>query len=90
VAPVPAPEPAPIARPEPVAPPPAPVVTIPVHVNATPWATIAVDGIDLGETPIAGVPLVPGSHKFVARMPDGRVIERTVEIDEKRRHVSFE
>jgi type II secretory pathway predicted ATPase ExeA len=93
-------EPDPVAEPRPVAPseplPPAAVAPtvdlkpVPVHVNATPWATIAVDGVDLGETPIAGVPLVPGTHRFTARMPDGRVVERTVEIDAKRRHVSFE
>jgi len=67
-----------------------PVTPIPVHINATPWATIEVDGVELGETPIAGVPLVPGSHVFKARMPDGRVIERTVQIGAETRYVTFE
>ncbi len=63
---------------------------IPVHINASPWATVEVDGIDMGETPIAGVPLLPGPHAFKARMPDGRVIERTIQISAETRHVTFE
>ncbi|HTF33740.1 MAG TPA: AAA family ATPase [Myxococcota bacterium] len=67
-----------------------PVAPIPVHINATPWATIEVDGVEVGETPIAGVPLAPGNHVFRARMPNGRVIERTVQIGAGTRHVTFE
>ncbi|HBZ68823.1 MAG TPA: hypothetical protein DEP35_03365 [Deltaproteobacteria bacterium] len=67
-----------------------PVAPIPVHINATPWATIEVDGVDVGETPIAGVPLVPGNHVFKARMPDGRVVEKTVQIGAGTRYVTFE
>jgi hypothetical protein len=62
---------------------------IPVDINATPWATIEVDGVDLGETPIARAPLAPGSHVFRARMPDGHVIERTVQITPETRYVTF-
>ncbi len=61
-----------------------------VQINASPWATIEVDGIDLGATPLANIPLFAGEHSFRARMPDGRVIERRVEIDAKRRFISFE
>ena len=63
---------------------------IPVHINATPWATIEVDGRQLGETPIAGVPLVPGNHVFKARMPDGRILEKTVQIGAETRYVTFQ
>jgi hypothetical protein len=61
-----------------------------VQINASPWANIEVDGIDLGVTPLANIPLFAGEHSFRARMPDGRVIERTVEIDAERRFISFE
>ncbi|MCH8084058.1 MAG: hypothetical protein IH885_07465 [Myxococcales bacterium] len=61
-----------------------------VQINASPWANIEVDGIDLGATPLANIPLFAGEHSFRARMPDGRVIERRVEIDAERRFISFE
>ena len=61
-----------------------------VQINASPWANIEVDGIDLGATPLANIPLFAGAHWFRVRMPDGRVIERTIEIDAKKRFVSFE
>jgi type II secretory pathway predicted ATPase ExeA len=67
-----------------------PAVSFPVQINAMPWATIEIDGQDFGETPLAGVPLPGGSHSFRARMPDGRVIERVVEIDADNRFVVFE
>ena len=66
------------------------VAPIPVHINASPWAMVEVDGIDMGETPIAGVPLLPGPHHFKAKLPDGRVVERTVEIGPETRHVTFD
>jgi hypothetical protein len=61
-----------------------------VQINASPWANVEVDGIDLGVTPLANIPLFAGTHSFRARMPDGRVIERTIEIDAERRFISFE
>jgi MSHA biogenesis protein MshM len=64
--------------------------TLPVNVNAVPWARIEVDGIEVGETPLAGVPLRPGPHTFRAELPDGRVVERRVVIDDAHRHVAFE
>jgi hypothetical protein len=48
-------------------------------VNAEPWASIEVDGRPVGETPIGEIRVSPGSHRVSARMPDGRVIERSVE-----------
>ena len=35
----------------------------------------------LGETPLAGVLLSPGPHRFRATLPDGRVIDREVVVD---------
>jgi hypothetical protein len=61
-----------------------------VQINASPWASVEVDGIDIGVTPLANIPLLAGPHSFRARMPDGRVIERTIEIDAERRFISFE
>jgi hypothetical protein len=61
-----------------------------VQINATPWANVEVDGIDLGATPLANIPLLGGAHFFRVRMPDGRVIERSIEIDAERRFISFE
>jgi hypothetical protein len=78
-------EPEPPALGSPVA-----AVSFPVQVNATPWATIEIDGRDFGETPLAGIPLPAGPHSFRARMPDGRVVERVVEIDAENRFVVFE
>jgi len=59
-------------------------------VNATPWAWVTVDGIDLGETPLSGVLLRAGDHEFTARMPDGRVVKRTVRVDADNRFVGFD
>jgi type II secretory pathway predicted ATPase ExeA len=61
-----------------------------VQINASPWANVEVDGIDLGATPLANIPLFRGEHSFRVKMPDGRVIDRIVEIDAERRFVSFE
>jgi len=61
-----------------------------VQINASPWANVEVDGIDLGPTPLANIPLFAGAHSFRVKLPDGRVIERTIEIDAERRFISFE
>jgi hypothetical protein len=60
-----------------------------VHVNAKPWAHIAIDGSDTGDTPLGNLPIAPGLHRFRAELPDGRVIERVVLIDAENRRVSF-
>jgi hypothetical protein len=86
-APVPAPAPAPAAEPTTA---PAASEPIAVHVNATPWATIRVDGVEAGVTPLAGLKLTPGVHVFEALFPDGRVVERRVEIDATNRFVAFQ
>lgn len=66
---------------------PAPVVA--VNINARPWAHIEVDGREVGLTPLADLPLSPGEHRFRARLPDGRVVERTASIDRYRNRVLF-
>ncbi len=68
----------------------APAGTLAVNVNASPWARIEIDGVDVGETPLAGIPLRPGPHTFRAQLPDGRLVERTLEIDAQHRHVVFD
>lgn len=68
----------------------APIEPVAVSVNAVPWAEIEVDGIVVGVTPLANLPLVPGPHVVRARMPDGRTLERRVEIGPETRHLSFE
>ena len=60
-----------------------------ISFNADPWAHIEIDGAAVGETPIAALMLAPGSHRVVARMSDGRVLERTVEIDASNRRIVF-
>jgi hypothetical protein len=59
-------------------------------VNARPWALIQVDGVDLGPTPISGIPLLAGKHHFRARMPDGRMVDREVDVSDSNRFVVFE
>jgi hypothetical protein len=41
-----------------------------VHVNATPWADISIDGQSFGQTPIGNLKLTIGSHDVVFRHPD--------------------
>jgi hypothetical protein len=65
------------------------VPTVRVSLNAQPWAHIAVDGRDVGVTPMADVELTEGLHRFRARFPDGRVMERTLRVDSVRDHLSF-
>jgi len=50
-----------------------------LSVNARPWAAIRLDGTPVGETPLGELRVEPGSHVVSAHLPDGRVVERTVE-----------
>jgi hypothetical protein len=50
-----------------------------LSVNAKPWASIRLDGTEVGETPLGELRLTPGSHVVSATLPDGRVVERRVE-----------
>jgi hypothetical protein len=78
----------PEAEPE-TAPVPAAPEPVLVAVNAHPWATIWIDGQEMGETPLAGIPVLPGPHVVAALMPDGRRIEREVVINDDNRHLRF-
>jgi hypothetical protein len=40
-----------------------------VSINALPWATVTLDGRDLGTTPIANVDVPLGNHDVVLRHP---------------------
>lgn len=60
-----------------------------VSINAEPWAVIEIDGRPAGETPTAGIRLLPGRHRFAARMPDGRTDERVVDVDASNRRIVF-
>lgn len=62
---------------------------IPVNVNADPWAYVELDGRSIGTTPLADVPMEAGSHRVVARFPDGLVVARTVEVDAYSRYFRF-
>ena len=92
----PQPEARPPAEPtEPVAPTPDPapatagVPTFPVSVNAQPWAIIEIDGVEIGETPLANVPVAAGRRRFRARMPDGSVMQRTIDVNAETERVVF-
>ena len=69
--------------------PPAPQPVL-IAINAIPWAVIEIDGEEIGETPLARIPLLPGRHRFVARFPDGRVVVRDAEVDAEHRRFVFE
>ncbi len=64
-------------------------VRVPVNLNARPWATVWIDGIERGTTPLAGVPLEEGVHHFRLVFPDGHVREAERRVDGENRHFSF-
>lgn len=64
-----------------------PATTIPVQINASPWARVVIDGEEAGITPLAGVMLSPGTHRFEAIFPDGRRSTRDIDIDAQHRYV---
>lgn len=49
-----------------------------ININARPWADVSVDGVSLGQTPIANVMMPIGSRQLVFRHP---------ELGERRHHV---
>ena len=40
-----------------------------LNVNATPWATVSIDGKSVGETPIGNLPVPIGTHEVIFRHP---------------------
>jgi hypothetical protein len=102
-APKPAAAPKPTAEPEPAPPAPTPTNTAAAQpapsakpqlfyadVNAVPRALITIDGVEIGQTPLGGLPLEEGIHQFRAVMPDGRVLERAILISKDRQRILFE
>jgi hypothetical protein len=59
-----------------------------VQVNARPWAHVRIDGVDVGPTPLSH-PLAPGVYEFEAEFPDGRRVQRRIDIGQERRFVSL-
>ncbi len=58
-------------------------VTVPVpngslSVNAVPWAEVLLDGAVIGETPIANLAVLPGTHEIVLRNPKFPEQRRTI------------
>jgi len=50
-----------------------------LNVNATPWASVWIDGTAYGETPLGNLSIVPGEHEIVFRHPQlGERRERTL------------
>jgi hypothetical protein len=41
----------------------------PLNVNARPWAEVLVDGVEVGQTPLANLPVPIGPHDVVFRHP---------------------
>jgi serine/threonine-protein kinase len=66
--------------------PPAPVT---VHINVRPFATVFIDGRELGQTPLANVPLAPGPHELRAVLPDGRELVRRIQVDASTRAIAL-
>lgn len=60
---------------------PAAAAPVLVDIHARPPARVAVDGRELGATPLRDVPLAPGPRTLRARLADGRRVEATVEVD---------
>jgi len=51
------------------------------HVAARPWGTVVLDGLALGETPLADLALRPGQHRLVVTGPDGQTTELVVNLE---------
>ena len=51
-----------------------------LHLNALPWAQVAVDGRAVGETPIANLSLPIGNHEVVFRHPQLGEMRQTVAV----------
>ena len=54
-----------------------------LSINAAPWANVAVDGGEIGTTPLANIPLPIGSHEVVWRHPQLGERRRTIVITAK-------
>jgi hypothetical protein len=52
-----------------------------LSVDATPYATVFIDGEKKGITPLVRLELVPGLHRMIARTEDGRTKRFTLQLD---------
>jgi serine/threonine-protein kinase len=52
-----------------------------LSVDATPYATVFVDGEKKGITPLVRMELPPGLHRMIARTEDGRTKRFTLQLD---------
>jgi len=57
---------------------------VPFKVSAEPGTEISVDGRSLGAAPVEEIELARGPHHLVARLRDGRVVERVVDVQGSR------
>jgi len=55
-----------------------------VGVSAEPGTQITIDGRALGAAPVDEVELASGPHRLVATLPDGRVVDRVVDVQGSR------
>jgi type II secretory pathway predicted ATPase ExeA len=60
-----------------------------VEVRAETAATVEVDGVYLGATPLKDVPLLPGEHVFRTRFADGRVVEQRIQVGPDSRRIDL-
>lgn len=60
-----------------------------VSVNAVPWATVVIDGIERGTTPLAGIELTEGVHRFRLEHADGHVREADRHVSPQNRAFAF-
>ncbi|MCZ6783003.1 MAG: hypothetical protein O7G30_06800 [Proteobacteria bacterium] len=60
-----------------------------VSLNARPWARIEVDGRAVGITPLGELPLTLGRHRIRAHLPDGRRVDRIVQVGVDGLHLIF-
>lgn len=52
-----------------------------LSVDASPYATVFIDGEKMGVTPLVRMELTPGLHRMVARTEDGRTKRFTLQLD---------
>jgi hypothetical protein len=51
-----------------------------LFINATPWGEVYVDGVLIGNTPKASVPVVPGTHRVRVVREGFETFERTIQV----------
>ncbi|HET7024851.1 MAG TPA: PEGA domain-containing protein [Gemmatimonadales bacterium] len=51
-----------------------------ISINAAPWGMVAIDGRDVGNTPLLDAPISAGPHTIQVRREGFRSYERTIEV----------